>query len=131
MLTVVYVMYNEAYVSTTAVNYDRDLGADAVWLAGVVATSLPEQAEAWGLAVLLTLQPARVDAPFDATGGLVLLRDQDRSRWDRAAIERAERLLQQAAALRRPGRFQLQAAIAACHASAESWAEDWPQIVAL
>jgi RNA polymerase sigma factor (sigma-70 family) len=132
VLTVVYVMYNEAFVSTTGSTQDRDLAADAVWLAGVIATSLPDQAEAWGLAALLTLQHARSAARFDAAGNLVLLRDQDRSRWDGQAISEADRMLERAAGLRTLGPFQLQAAIAACHATAPSWAEtDWLQIVTL
>jgi RNA polymerase sigma factor (sigma-70 family) len=132
VLTVVYATYNEAFVSTTGTTQDRDLAEDAVWLAGVIATSLPLQAEAWGLAALLTLQHARSSARFDAAGNLVLLRDQDRTRWDTAAIAAAERLLERAAALRDPGPLQLQAAIAACHATAPSWAEtDWLQIVTL
>lgn len=132
VLTVVYLMYNEAFVSTTGRSHDRDLGADAVWLAGVVAASLPEHAEAWGLAALLTLQHARAAARFDDAGNLVLLRDQDRARWDGAAIAAAEAMLERAAALRDPGRFQLQAAIAACHADARSWDEtDWLQIATL
>jgi RNA polymerase sigma-70 factor (ECF subfamily) len=103
-----------------------------VWLAGVVATSLPREPEAWGLAALLTLQHARAGARFDEGGGLVLLRDQDRSRWDAAAIALGDRLLERAAALRRPGRYQLQAAIAAVHATSPSWAEtDWLQVVTL
>ncbi len=132
VLAVVYVMYNEAFVSSTGRTQDRDLGADAVWLADVIATSLPEQAEAWGLAALLTLQHGRAAARFSPSGDLVLLRDQDRSRWDHTAIERATDMLERAAALRAPGRYQLQAAIAACHAEAPSWAEtDWLQIVTL
>ena len=132
VLAVVYVMFNEGFVSSTGATQDRDLAADAVWLAGVVATSLPREAEAWGLAALLTLQHARSRARFDEHGGLVLLRDQDRSRWDAAAIAEGERLLERAAALKAPGRYQLQAAIAAVHATAPSWAEtDWLQIVTL
>jgi predicted RNA polymerase sigma factor len=132
VLTVVYVTYNEAFVSTTGRTQDRDLGADAVWLASVIATSLPDQAEAWGLAALLTLQHARASARFDASGNLILLRDQDRSRWDGWAIAVAERMLERASSLHRPGPFQLQAAIAACHASSPSWADtDWLQIVTL
>jgi predicted RNA polymerase sigma factor len=132
VLTVVALMYNEAYVSTTGTTHDRDLGDDAVWLADVIATSLPEQAEAWGLAALVTLQHARSRARFDADGSLVLLRDQDRGLWDRDAIAAAETMLGRAAALRRPGRWQLQAAIAACHASAPTWDEtDWMQITTL
>ena len=132
VLAVVYVMFNEGFVSSTGSTQDRDLAADAVWLAEVVATSLPDQAEAWGLAALLTVQHARSAARFDASGALVLLRDQDRSRWDRAAIASGEAHLERAAALHSPGRHQLQAAIAACHATSPSWEEtDWLQIVTL
>jgi RNA polymerase sigma-70 factor (ECF subfamily) len=132
VLAVVYVMFNEGFVSSTGATQDRDLAADAVWLAGVVATSLPQEPEAWGLAALLTFQHARSRARFDEAGALVLLRDQDRSRWDAAAIAEGDRLLERAAALQRPGRYQLQAAIAAVHATAPSWAEtDWLQIVTL
>jgi len=81
VLAVVYVMFNEGFVSSTGPTQDRDLAADAVWLAGVIATSLPEEAEAWGLAALLTIQHARSRARF-ADGDLVLLRDQDRRLWD-------------------------------------------------
>jgi predicted RNA polymerase sigma factor len=103
-----------------------------VWLADVVATSLPREAEAWGLAALLTIQHARSAARFAADGALVLLPDQDRSRWDHAAIAAGEDMLERAAALHSPGPLQLQAAIAACHATAPSWAEtDWLQIVTL
>ncbi len=132
VLAVVYVMYNEAFVASTGRTQDRDLGADAVWLASVVAASLPDQAEAWGLAALLTLQHGRAAARFSQTGDLVLLRDQDRSLWDRSAFEQATMLLARAASLRAPGPYQLQAAIAACHAEARSWEEtDWLQIVTL
>jgi RNA polymerase sigma-70 factor (ECF subfamily) len=99
-----------------------------MWLAGVVATSLPGQAEAWGLTALLTIQHARSRSRF-ADGELVLLRDQDRSLWDHEAIAEGERMIERAASLRRPGAYQLQAAIAAVHATGASWAEtDWLQI---
>src|SRR5206468_12149084 len=111
VLAVVYLMFNEGFVSSTGTGQDRDLAADAVWLAGVVATAVPQAAEAWGLAALLTVQHARGGARFDEDGGLVLLRHQDRSRWDADAIATGERLLERAAALRAPGRYQLQAAI--------------------
>ena len=128
VLAVVYVMFNEGFVSSTGPAQDRDLAADAVWLADVIATSLPDEAEAWGLAALLTIQHARGRARF-AEGDLVLLRDQDRGLWDHDAIAAGERLIERAASLRRPGRYQLQAAIAAVHATAASWAEtDWLQI---
>jgi RNA polymerase sigma-70 factor (ECF subfamily) len=125
-------MYNEAFVSSTGRTHDRDLGADAVWLAGVVATSLPDHAEAWGLAALLTIQHGRAAARFGPSGELVLLADQDRSLWDRRALERGIRYLEHAASLHSPGSYQLQGAIAACHAEAPSWKEtDWLQIVTL
>lgn len=128
VLAVVYVMFNEGFVSSTGPTQDRDLAADAVWLADVIAASLPDEAEAWGLAGLLTIQHARSRARF-AEGDLVLLRDQDRSLWDHDAIAVGERLIERAASLRRPGRYQLQAAIAAVHATGASWAAtDWLQI---
>ena len=132
VLAVVYVMFNEGFVSSTGPTQDRDLAADAVWLAEVVATSLPKEADAWGLAALLSFQHARAAARFDAAGDLVLLPDQDRSRWDADRITTAHDYLDRAAALRRSGPYQLQAAIAACHASSPTWAEtDWLQIVTL
>lgn len=133
VLTVTYLTYNEAHLSTAGgAGDDRDLGDDAVWLAGLLATTMPEEPEALGLLALLTLQHARRPARFDEHGRLVLLADQDRRLWDRAAIDSADGLLERAAAQRRTGRFQLQAAIAACHASSPSWeATDWLQILAL
>jgi RNA polymerase sigma factor (sigma-70 family) len=132
VLAVVYVMFNEGFVSSTGATQDRDLATDAVWLAGVIATAVPQEAEAWGLAALLTIQHARSAARFDEHGGLVLLRVQDRSLWDTPMIAEGEALIERAAALRRPGRYQLQAAIAAVHATAPSWEEtDWLQIVLL
>jgi RNA polymerase sigma-70 factor (ECF subfamily) len=78
------------------------------------------------------LHRARIDARFDSDGSLVLLQHQERSRWNREAIADATRLLERAARLRRPGPYQLQAAIVACHAEAERWADtDWEQILLL
>jgi predicted RNA polymerase sigma factor len=132
VLAVVYLAYNEAFVSSTGSTHDRDLGADAVWLAEVVAHSLPDRAEGWGLAALLRIQHGRAAARFTPAGDLVLLRDQDRALWDSSAIKRAGEHLERAASLRSPGRYQLEAAIAMCHAEAPSWGEtDWLQIVTL
>ncbi len=132
VLTVTYLMYNEGFVSSSGAGDDRDLADDAIWLAGVVATAMPEEPEPLGLLALLRLQHARQRARFDGAGGLVLLQDQDRRLWDREAIDDADRLLERAATRRRPGRFQLQAAIAACHASSPTWeATDWLQILTL
>ncbi len=133
VLTVAYLMYNEAFVATGGESPDdRDLADDAIWLASLLATSLPREPEALGLLALLLFQHARQPARFDAARQLVLLANQDRSVWDRKTIDSAEQLLERAAGMRQPGRFQLQAAIAACHASASSWEEtDWLQILAL
>lgn len=133
VLTVVYLAFNEGYLTTGGTQASRrDLADDAIWLATLVATSLPRQPEPLGLLALLVVQHARAAARFDGAGRLVLMRDQDRSLWDATAIAEGMRLLARAAELRRPGRFQVQAAIAACHAEAPSWeATDWPQILAL
>jgi predicted RNA polymerase sigma factor len=133
VLTVIYLAYNEAYLSTGGPDASRrDLAADALWLAEVVSTSLPREPEALGLLALLSLHHARSVARFDGEGHLVLLADQDRSTWERPAIESAIAMIERAAMLRRPGRYQLQAAIAACHAEAPNWeSTDWLQILTL
>ncbi len=128
VLTVVCLAYNAGYLEADG----GQLVDDAVWLAELIARALPGEPEAWGLLSLLTNLSARAGARFDAAGHLVLLGDQDRSRWDAVAMARAEGYLTRAAALGRPGRFQLQAAIAACHAAAPIWAAtDWLQVVTL
>lgn len=133
VLTVVYVVYNEAFLATGGPHPNsRDLADDATWLAGLVATLLPAEPEALGLLALLRLQNARAATRFDADGRLVLLADQDRARWDAAGIQVAVELLQRAADMGRPGRYQLEAAIASCHAEAPTWeATDWLQVLTL
>jgi RNA polymerase sigma-70 factor (ECF subfamily) len=85
-----------------------------------------------GLLALIRLHRARAAGRFDGDGGLVLLPDQDRSQWDGPAIVEATGLLTRTARQRRPGPYQLQAAIVACHAEAERWQDtDWEQIVLL
>ncbi|MCO1656728.1 RNA polymerase sigma factor [Pseudonocardia humida] len=133
VLTVIYLLYNEGYLSSIS-EWPRSplLAEDAEWLASALAWTLPREPEVLGLLALIRLHEARAAARFDADGRLVLLRDQDRSRWDHNAIADAGRLIARAAALRRPGPYQLQAAIVACHAEAPSWeATDWAQIVVL
>ncbi|GAA5155241.1 MULTISPECIES: RNA polymerase sigma factor [Amycolatopsis] len=131
VLRVIYLLCNEGYLGTTQ-PHSRDLTADAEWLAASLADLMPREAEVLGLLALIRLHRARVAGRFDADGGLLLLRDQDRSRWDREAIDSAIRLLTRAGRLRRPGQYQLQAAIVACHAEAARWEDtDWPQIVLL
>jgi RNA polymerase sigma factor (sigma-70 family) len=133
VLTILYLTYNEGHLATAGEQgARRDLAEDAIWFTTELATLLPGEAEVLGLLALLTLSHARDPARWDEHGRIVVLRDQDRSRYDAAAISRGIELVERAGALGRPGRFQLQAAIAAVHAEAASYDEtDWPQIVAL
>ncbi|SIT78201.1 RNA polymerase sigma factor [Microbacterium sp. RU33B] len=132
VLTVVSVMYSEAHLLAGAdAAADRDLADDALWLARVVSDALPREAEAHGLVALLLFHRAREDARA-VDGDLVLLEAQDRRRWDEAMLSEARGRLERAAMLRRPGRWQLQAAIAACHADAASASDtDWLQVLTL
>jgi RNA polymerase sigma factor (sigma-70 family) len=132
VLAVIYLLLNEGYLATADQTESRDLVEDAEWLAGQLYELMPTEPEATGLLALIQLHRARRSARFDAAGDLVLLKDQDRSGWDRQAIAGAIRLLERAAKKHRPGPYQLQAAIVACHAEARSWGEtDWEQIVVL
>jgi RNA polymerase sigma-70 factor (ECF subfamily) len=133
VLSVLYLMFNEGYLSRGAqVAMRRDLADDALWLVSLVATLMPDQPELLGLLALMKLNLARSAARFDTAGELVLLPDQDRSLWDQAAIAEGIGLLERAGAMRATGPYQVQAAIAALHSEARSWAEtDWHQIVLL
>jgi RNA polymerase sigma-70 factor (ECF subfamily) len=132
VLAVIYLLFNEGYLSTSDHAQSRDLVEDAEWLARLLHRLMPTEPEVAGLLALIQLHRARVAARFDGDGGLVLLQDQDRDQWDRAAIDDATRLLVRAAAQHRPGPYQLQAAIVACHAEAPRWEDtDWEQIVVL
>jgi RNA polymerase sigma-70 factor (ECF subfamily) len=129
---VIYLLFNEGYLATAGPPAFRDLAEDAEWLASLLHQLMPAEPEVAGLLALIRLHRARAAARFGADGGLVLLRDQDRSRWDREAISDAVRLLTRAAGRKRPGPYQLQAAIVACHAEAERFGDtDWEQIVLL
>ena len=132
VLTVVSVMYSEAHlVAGGDAAADRDLADDALWLARVVAHQLPREAEAQGLLALLLFHRAREGARA-VDGELVLLADQDRARWDRRLIAEAQAVLEKAAMLRRPGRWQLHAAIAACHSDTRDGGDtDWLQVLTL
>lgn len=132
VLTVISVMYAQAHLADGGgAAADRDIAEDALWLARVVSTTLPGEAEAHGLLALLLFHRAREDARA-VDGEIVLLADQDRGRWDAGMLAEARRELDRAASLRRPGRWQLHAAIAACHADAASAAQtDWPQVLVL
>jgi RNA polymerase sigma-70 factor (ECF subfamily) len=132
VLTVIYLLFNEGYLATAGAPQSRDLAEDADWLAGLLYQLMPAEPEVAGLLALIRLHRARAAARFGTDGGLVLLPDQDRSRWDREAIADAIRLLIRAARQQRPGPYQLQAAIVACHAEAERFGDtDWEQIVLL
>jgi len=101
-------------------------------LGRMLADLMPDEPEVRGLLALMELQASRAAARTDDEGGLVLLADQDRSRWDRALIAAGLAHLEQVGALDGAGPYRLQAAIAACHARATSWeATDWPRIVTL
>ena len=110
VLAVIYLVFNAGYGPPVRL----DLCAEAIRLALVLATLMPDEAEVHGLHALLLLQDARRDARV-ADGSLVLLEDQDRSLWDEPEIAEGRRALDRALALRSPGRYQLQAAIAAAH----------------
>jgi RNA polymerase sigma-70 factor (ECF subfamily) len=110
----------------------RDLAEDAAWLAAFLTRLYPREPEVLGLLALMRLHLARSDARFDREGKLILLADQDRSRWKQEMIADAIQLIEQAAALGHPGPYQIQAALVACHTEAASWQDtDWPQILAL
>jgi len=116
-LRVIYLIFNEGYAASggeTLVR--RDLCNEAIRLAKLLCVLMPDEPEAFGLLALMLLQDSRSDARLSSTGELVLLADQDRSLWDARAIDEGLRMLARAEALRRPGPYQLQAAIAAGHA---------------
>lgn len=132
VLRVIYLVFNEGYAANVGDTLTRaDLSAEAIRLGRLLVELLPEP-EALGLLALMLLQDSRRDARLDAAGELVLLEDQDRSRWSRAQIDEAIPMVERALRSRRFGPYAIQAAIAAVHAEAASGANtDWAQIVAL
>ncbi len=133
VLHVLYLVFNEGYAATSGdALIRRELCAEAIRLTRVVVALLPDEPEAAGLLALMLLHDARRDARVREGGDLVLLEDQDRSRWDRAAIDEGGALVDRAVAAGRPGPYQVQAAIAVLHDEAATPADtDWTEIVAL
>ncbi|MHB1242452.1 MAG: RNA polymerase sigma factor [Gaiellaceae bacterium] len=129
VLAVLYLVFNEGYSASAGREAVRDeLCDEAIRLAKLLAVLMPDEPEALGLLALMLLHDARRDARTAADGSLVLLADQDRSRWSRERIDEGTRVLERALSHRRPGAYQLQAAIAALHLEDDT---DWPQIAAL
>ncbi len=133
VLTSVYAMFGESYLSSGPDATERaELAAEAEWFATLLHQLMPEEPEVTGLLALIRLNQARRLARFDSDEHLILLKDQNRGLWDRAAIEDAVALLNRALAASRPGPFQAQAAIAACHALTRRREDTgWDRIVAL
>ena len=130
VLAVVYLVFNEGYLASAGRQpARRDLAAQAVSLTRLLHRLMPREPEVLGLLALLLLHESRAATRFDGWGRMVRLAEQDRARWDRALITEATRLLARALALRGPGPYQVQAAIAALHAQAPDYEQtDWAQI---
>lgn len=133
VLRVIYLIFTEGYAATSGAALTRpELADEAVRLARILHRLMPREREVAGLLALMLLVDARRDARVDVRGDLVLLDDQDRSRWDAGKIEEGRRLVVEALTGGRPGPYALQAAVAAVHDEAATVATtDWPQIVAL
>jgi RNA polymerase sigma-70 factor (ECF subfamily) len=133
VLAVVYLVFNEGYAASSGAELiRRELCAEAIRLARLLVELLPGESEARALLALMLLTDARRDARVDAGGEMVLLEDQDRSRWDRGAIQEGLALVEAVLRAGPPGAYALQAAIAGVHARAARAEEtDWREIAAL
>ena len=131
--SVIYLIFNEGYAATTGDGLiRRELCAEAIRLARTLCQLLPGEPENLGLLALMLLHDSRGDARTDEQGRLIVLDEQDRSLWDKERIREGQKLVSRALGMRRPGPYQLQAAIAAVHSHAETAAEtDWGEIAAL
>ncbi|MGW6011752.1 RNA polymerase sigma factor [Streptomyces sp. NPDC055210] len=133
VLGVLYLLFNEGYAASSGADLIRtDLCAEAIRLARVLARLMPDEPEVLGLLALLLLHDARRGTRVDAAGELVTLEDQDRTAWDRAEIDEGAALLETALRRGRPGPYQIQAAVAACHTTAATAQDtDWADIAGL
>jgi RNA polymerase sigma-70 factor, ECF subfamily len=133
VLVVIYALFNEGYGASTGDQLIRkDLCSEAIRLGRLLAELMPDEPEALGLLSLMLLQDSRRAARIDQYGELVTLEDQNRGLWDVTAIAEATAMLDRAMRRRQPGPYQLQAAIAACHAHAPSARDtDWDEIAVL
>ena len=130
VLGVIYLLFNEGYDATAGTVHIRDgLYDEAIRLARLMVELMPDEPETGGLLALLTFHHARRHARATPAGDLVVLEDQDRTRWDHHAIADGVVILDRSLRRREPGPYQLQAAIAAYHATATTAADtDWAQI---
>ena len=133
VLAVIYLVFNEGYLASAGDELGRsELCAEAIRLARLLAGLMPDEPEALGLLALLLLTEARRQARPGPGGTLVLLTDQDRSRWDHAMMAEGQDLVRTCLRRNRPGPYQLQAAINSVHSDAATAADtDWAQILAL
>jgi RNA polymerase sigma-70 factor (ECF subfamily) len=133
VMSVVYLIFNEGYSATAgSALIRRELCQEAIRLARILSQLVPDEPEITGLLALMLLHDSRRETRVDDSGNLVILEEQDRSRWDRAEIDEGTHLVEAALRRHRVGPNQLQAAIAAVHANAASSAEtDWKEIAAL